>query len=203
MSIRKHLGSVRTSRNPYSLRVFLPAATVKCSGARVYRSQVARDVACLLDIDPHVVSWHCASMPLPAIDHVPDFETVDSDGCVNYVDAPDRPTAQSRAAIAEAARRCGAEYRMLERSEIYGGHRLRNAVDLLRYGNVSVPLGDRLRLLAALDEHGSLTMSECLSAFQETKPIAGLAGMILQQHVDVDFDEGPFGPQTAVRRIAR
>ncbi|TAZ15418.1 hypothetical protein ELH81_15715 [Rhizobium leguminosarum] len=37
-----------------------------------------------------------------------------------------------------------------------------------------VTLGDRLRLLSALDGHGTLTAAESLTAFSETKPIAGL-----------------------------
>lgn len=41
------------------------------------------------------------------------------------------------------------------REDVHGGFRLKNAKDLLRYGNSNVPLGDRLRLLGALDEHGS------------------------------------------------
>lgn len=203
MSFRKHLLSARTSRNPYSLRVFQPVATVKCDGARVFRSQVARDVACLLDVDPAVVSWSCVSMPLPGLDHVPDFEVVDVNGCVNFLDAPDRPTTPHLSAFAEAARKFGADYTVMARVDIYRGFRLRNAVDLLRYGNAPVPLGDRLRLLAALDEHGSLTMAECLKAFQETKPVAGLSALILQQFVEVDFDAGPFGPETQVRGITR
>ncbi|MBB2715654.1 UNVERIFIED_ORG: hypothetical protein GGD48_000869 [Rhizobium etli] len=203
MSIRKQLASARITRNPHSLRVFFPTATVKCDGVKTYRSQTARDVACLLDIDPQVVSWHCMPMPLPGLDHVPDFEVVDEDGCVNFIDAPDRPIAPHQTTIVEAARGLGAVYRVMPRTEIYRGFRLRNAVDLLRYGNVIVPLGDRLRLLAALDEHGSLAMGECLKAFQETRPVAGLASLILQQYVEVDFDAGPFGPETSVRRITR
>jgi hypothetical protein len=57
--------------------------------------------------------------------------------------------------------------------------------------------------LAALDEHGSLPLSECLNAFHETKPVAGVASLILRGFVDVNLDDGPLGPETSVRRISR
>lgn len=100
-------------------------------------------------------------------------------------------------------KRLNARYRLLERDEIYGGFRLRNAKDLLRYAGTVTPLGDRLRLLAALDEHGSLPVAECLKAFQEVRPAAGIASLILHDYVEVDLDDAPIGPETAVRRIAR
>jgi hypothetical protein len=52
-----------------------------------------------------------------------------------------------------------------------------------------------------LDEQGSLSVSECLAAFRETVPIAGLSSLILHRFVDVDLDEAPIGPETAVRRF--
>ncbi|AWM24856.1 hypothetical protein AOX55_00001596 [Sinorhizobium fredii CCBAU 25509] len=57
-----------------------------------------------------------------------------------------------------------------------------------------------MRLLAALDEHGTLTLAECLSAFRETRPIAGLASMVLNRFIDIDLDEALIGPESTVRR---
>ncbi|WP_210388408.1 hypothetical protein [Mesorhizobium caraganae] len=74
-------------------------------------------------------------------------------------------------------------------------------MDLLRYARWHCPLGDRVRLLAALDEHGSLTVAECLAAFHETVPIAGLSSLVLRRFVEIDLDEARIGPETAVRRI--
>mgnify|MGYP000391715977 FL=1 len=65
----------------------------------------------------------------------------------------------------------------------------------------SVPLGDRLKLLAALEEHGTLTVAECLTAFSETRPIGGFASMVLNGFLVVDLEDGLIGPGTAVRRI--
>jgi hypothetical protein len=101
------------------------------------------------------------------------------------------------------AQRLGARYRLLSNEEVYDGFRLRNAKDLLRYGVWTVPLGDRIRLLAALEDVGSMPLQECLKAFMETKPVAGLSALILQGFVDVDLDEGPIGPATIVRPIVR
>lgn len=46
-----------------------------------------------------------------------------------------------------------------------------------------VPLGDRVRLLAALDEDGSIPVAECLGAFRETRSMAGLSSLILHRFV--------------------
>ncbi|MNL20088.1 hypothetical protein D3C87_1413200 [compost metagenome] len=56
-------------------------------------------------------------------------------------------------------------------------------------------------MLAVLNEHGNLTVAECLTVFTETKPVAGLAQMILRGFVEVDLDTELLGPETMVRRI--
>ncbi|PZM14840.1 hypothetical protein [Rhizobium tubonense] len=45
-------------------------------------------------------------------------------------------------------------------SDFAGSYPLGNAKDLLRYGFYRCPLGVKIRLLAALDEMGSLTVAE-------------------------------------------
>ncbi len=76
-----------------------------------------------------------------------------------------------------------------ESSEIYDGYRLQNAKDLLRYVNYSVPLGDRMRVLAILEEQGPLPFGDCLRIIRETQPVAALASMILRGFVEVELDE--------------
>ena len=78
--------------------------------------------------------------------------------------------------------------------------RLKNCKDLLQSSGGEVSLGDRVRLLSALDEHSSLTLAECLSVFQETKPIRGLANMVVGRFVEIDLDTALIGPETPVRR---
>jgi hypothetical protein len=85
--------------------------------------------------------------------------------------------------------------------ELSVGFRLRNAKDLLRYGFYRATLGDRVRLLAALDEMGSLTVAECMAAFQEGKPMPSLASMALHGFISIELDQALIGPETAVRRI--
>lgn len=203
MGIAQRAKSLRASRHSASIRTFYPTATVKCDGPPVFRSQAARDAACLFDVNPSISSWHC--MPL-SLDynggvHVPDFGILDADGGRLLIDAPDRVMPTDIAELEASAFRHGARYRRLLTDEVYDGPRLQNAKDLLRYGGTVLALGDRLRLLAVLEEHGNLTIAECLTVFTETKPVAGLAQMILRGFVEVDLDTELLGPETMVRRI--
>jgi hypothetical protein len=203
MGIASRALTLRANRKTASIRTFYPAGTIKCDGDTIYRSQVSRDAACLFDVDPAVIHWKCLPFSLPYGDeaHVPDFEILDTDGCLELVDAPDRGVEVEL--LVASARKMGMAYRQLRRDEIYGGPRLRNAKDLLRYANHHVSLGDRLRLLAGLDENGTLTVAESLAAFTETKPVAGLASLIIHGFISVDLDAGLIGPETTVRRITR
>jgi hypothetical protein len=205
MGIANSTARFSAARNSQSFRIFHPVATVKCDGVPVYRSQVARDAACLFDVDAAVSGWRGMPFNLGTDDQpiVPDFLVTNCDGSTTLLDAPDRAPSVDIAVMEVEAERKGARYRLLAHEEVYNGFRLRNAKDLLRYGNQSVPLGDRIRLLAALDDEGSMPLQECLKAFLETKPVAGIAALILQGFVDVDLDEGPIGPNTMVRPIAR
>ncbi|SEH24136.1 hypothetical protein SAMN03159407_2057 [Rhizobium sp. NFR12] len=191
------------ARNPGSTRSFYPSTTMRCEGNRVFRSQAARDVGCLLDLDPSVVLWRCRPPAMDDLDHSPDFEVVYDDGTTVLVDAHDRQLPTDVVSLEDAARRRDATYRQMSQDDVHDGSRLKNAKDLLRYGNYVVPLGDRLRLLGALDANGSMSIFECLSAFQEVKPVAGLASLILNRYLEVDLDDAPLGPETTVRRIAR
>lgn len=203
MGIAQRAKSLRASRHSASIRTFYPTATVKCDGQPVFRSQTARDAACLFDVNPSVLSWHC--MPL-SLDygsgvHVPDFGILNDDGGRLLIDASDRVMLADATEIEVSASRHGYRYRRLVADEVYDGPRLQNAKDLLRYGGSVLALGDRLRLLSVLEEHGNLTITECLTVFTETKPIAGLAQMILRGFVEVDLDADLLGPETTVRRI--
>ena len=205
MGIAKQAAMLRAARNSALIRTFPPTGTVKCDGARLFRSQAARDVGCLLDVNESVVSWRCMPMPFGAggIVHVPDFEVHNEDGGILYLDAPDRGTSVDVTLLATEAKRLNARYRLLERGEIYDGFRLRNARDLLRYAATVTPLGDRLRLLGALEENGSLPLAECLNVFQEVRPVPGLASLVLHGYVEIDLDGAPIGPESSVRRISR
>lgn len=177
--------------------IFYPSATIRCDGPAIFRSQFARDVACLLDIDDAITEWRCQSLPFQngtAI-YRPDFVAkVDQDTVV--IDALAEYTPLW---MADAVREGGYKYEAVRRNEL-PAIRLKNAKDLLRYGKFQTGLEDRVRLLAALDEHGTLSLAECLSAFRETRPIAGLASMVLNRFIDLDLDEALIGPESTVRR---
>lgn len=92
MGIAQRAKMLRASRHSASIRTFDPPVTIKCDGPPIFRSQAARDAACLFDVNPSILSWHC--MPL-SLDygggiHVPDFGILDEDGTRLLVDAPDR-----------------------------------------------------------------------------------------------------------------
>jgi hypothetical protein len=169
----------------------------------VFRSAPARDLASVLDINPSITAWECGSRQIVhgGMRHRADFTAYDSDGTVWLMDAPDRKLKIQEGALAACARALGLRYRHVEHSEVYDGFRLRNAKDLLRYCGHDVPLGDRVRLLALLDENGSLTFGECLQAIRETKPVATLASLILHGFIEVDLDDALIGPETKVTRM--
>lgn len=177
--------------------------SVKGPAFAKHRSRAARDLACILELNSSVVSWDCSPPPLVTGqgEHFPDFRMQDTDGGCWLLDAPDRELPCSAETLMDAAVAQGQRYRLVGSSEIYDGFRLRNARDLLRYAGHSVSLGDRVRLLSALDEHGSLPFAECLRAIRESQPVAGLASLILQGFVEVELDDGLIGPETMVRRI--
>jgi hypothetical protein len=180
----------------------LPA--LKYVGNPLYRSRYARDLACMLDLDPDVASWTAPApiMRIGLLGHVADFRVIDHDGAVRLLDACDRVPAAEVLAIEAMAVEQGGRYRLLALEEIYdGGFRLRNARDLLKYANTTVTLADRVRLLALLDQEGSLPMADCFTAIRNTEPVAAIASLILHRHIEVELDEALLGPETMVRRI--
>lgn len=180
---------------------FPPKGTVRCTGRPMFRSEMARDLGCLLDVDPEVLSWSCLPLALAKGDsvHVPDFHVERTNGSW-LQDACDSPPTAEPSWIALAALSEGLNYMSSDARDIRSGFRLLNSRELLRYAGSKCPLGDRLRLLAALDEQTSMAVRDCLSGFRETQPIAGLASLILHRFVEVDLDEGRIGPETIVRR---
>ena len=204
MGIARRTATVRLHRrNSHSIRIFQPVATIKFAMGRpcTVRRWRGMSLVCLMSIH-RSFQWQC--MPLPLGDnetaHVPDFLIFNVDGSA----ISDRRTRQGffRWTLPWwkwRREKNGTRYRLLSREEIYDGFRLRNAKDLLRYGHHVTPLGDRsFGFLAALDDEGSLPLVECLKAFQETKPVAGIAALILSGFVHVDLDDGPLGPDTLV-----
>ncbi|WP_158686947.1 hypothetical protein [Rhizobium leguminosarum] len=133
--------------------------------------------------------------------HVADLQMEDADGSLWLLDTFDRKLPRDHAVISEVASTRQCRYRVVDRSEIYDGFRLRNAKDLLRYAGHNVPLGDRVRLLAGLDEHGPLSLADCLRTVRESQPVATVASLVLQGLLELEIDDALIGPETMVRRI--
>lgn len=201
VSLKIEIPSLQGVRSAAAALRFEPFGTVRCSGAPLFRSQLARDLACLLDVDADVTSWTCLPMLLSSggESHVPDFQIVRGQNTI-FVDAAGGENPHRASWVDEAAAQAGYHRDVILDAEIRSGFRLANARDLLRYARWRCPLGDRVRLLGALDEIGSMTVAECMSAFQETPPIAGLSSLILHRFVEIDLDDARIGPETPVRR---
>ncbi|MCK3776665.1 hypothetical protein MZK49_07960 [Ensifer sesbaniae] len=170
----------------------------RCIGRFTARDQLARDVACLLDFEDIVSSWNCRSLQFHnGFDtYSPDFVAERSHD-VLVIDA----VGQRRPPpwIAETVTREGFTYRTMSRGDI-DPIRLKNCKDLLQCSGGEVSLGDRVRLLSVLDQQSSLTLAESLTVFQETKPIRGLANMVVGRFIEIDLDTALIGPETVVRR---
>jgi hypothetical protein len=182
---------------------FGPRGTVRCRGEPLFRNQAARDLGCLLDVDPGVASWTC----LPTVlaygtgMHVPDFAVERSDGTV-LVDAVPRDAKSPPDWVPDVARDLGYRYETFRECDLHEGFRLGNARDLLRYANHRISLGDRVRLLTLLDEHGPMPLSVCMQVIRDGRdPIGTIAAMALRRFVEMDLDDGRIGPETRVSRF--
>ncbi|MBU1316435.1 MAG: hypothetical protein KJ947_04205 [Alphaproteobacteria bacterium] len=186
--------------SPVPTKIFYPQQTVRCISPAVFRGQLARDIACLLDVDDEVTSWSCFSEVFHSGEesYRPDLIVEREQG--RFVFQAIEGSEAVQPWLPDAVRSAGLEFRLLTRDDL-PAVRLRNAKDLLRYARYEVTLDDRVRLLAALDDHGSLTVGECLSVFRKVLPIPGLASLVLARVVTVDLDEKLIGPETIVRRF--
>lgn len=185
-----------------SERRFFPKATVRCPDDPVFRTQLARDLACLLDVNDEVGAWSpiCFGIFIDGHLHVTDFMVDYLDGRREFLDAVELA---GDPLVTETLACMQRRHRFVPRLEIQNGHRLQNARDLLRYAYRRTPLDDRIRLLAALDEAGSLTISDTFGLFQETRPMTAISWMILHRFITADLDAAPLGPETAIRRFQR
>ncbi|MDO1583604.1 hypothetical protein [Rhizobium oryzicola] len=185
-----------------STKLFYPRGTVRCSADPMFRSRSARDLGCILDVDPSVVAWLCLPLQFETETgpHVPDF-LVDYEGgtrmLLDAVEGKELPEIKEGAALA------GFRYRGVPREEVEGGFRLVNAKDMLRYAHCRTPLNDRIRMLSALEDLGSLTVAESAAVFREVPPMTGISWMVLHRLISMEIDDAMIGPETILRRIQR
>jgi len=184
-------------------RSFPPRGTVRCIGQPLFRSRAARDLACLLDLDLGVVSWTC--LPFMMDDeggqHVPDFAVTRPNG-ITLHDVDEGVSTALPDWITDAAHDRGYQYERVPAGELREGFRLENARDLLRYAGFRAPLGDRVRLLALIDEYGPMPLAHCMQVVRTgTDPIAVIAALVLRRFLEIDLDEARIGPDTRVARF--
>ena len=185
-------------RQASSIRRFGPPGTVFCRGRPIFRSQLARDLGLLLDLDRSVVEWSClpqivelADSSGEIIERVPDFLVLDIEDRSRFVDAgaarlkPVDPLVAHQSVSVDEIRREPA---------------LTNARQMMRYANRVVSLGDRVRLLAWLEEMSPITLIEAASAMRESaEPVGAVIALALKRVVSIDWQESSIGPETQVR----
>lgn len=189
-------------RNVY--RSLPPYPTIKCIGQPLFRRQQVRDYACMLDLDPDVISWRCLPQAIlndsgarkPRWWHVDLAVETETQALLVEVW---QTSIRAPTWLSNVAERMGYRYHPVSMLDI-DQTRLRNSKDLMRYLGSEAPLGDRIRILGALDEMGSLTLAECLSAVRESRPMHTVAALILAGMLEVDLSDALLGPDTAVRR---
>ncbi|WP_370035532.1 hypothetical protein [Sinorhizobium fredii] len=182
---------------PLPAQFFQPKNTLNCVGPAAFRSQTARDAACLLDLDETVVSWSCLSHEFRHNDcvHIPDF-MVERDGGLYAVDILGPIPLPEW--IEAAVKAKGFGYFAWSADDL-PQVRVQNARDLLRYARYEVSLVDRLLILTALKEHGSMRLSEVITMAPGTRAIAVIAAMILRGQIETDLDEQLIGPDSVIR----
>ncbi|WP_320197424.1 hypothetical protein RMR16_020285 [Agrobacterium sp. rho-13.3] len=155
----------------------------------------------MLDFEEVASGWACQSLEFRSgfDTHRPDF-VVERDHDILIIDVITRGTLPPW--IANAVRAENYTYQTWSRGDI-DPIRLKNCKDLLRYAGTEARLGDRIRLLSALEDQGSLTLSECLQLVRESQPICAVANMIVARFIEIDLDTALLGPETSVRKFSR
>lgn len=171
---------------------------LRCVGEAVLATPLAVDLARLLDVDADVERWSCGPAGTDASESARIvFEVIRATGTEHLLPS-ERSDAGGEARERQPA--CGtARVRIVTRGDI-DPIRLENAKLILPYAKWRVSIDDRVRLLAALDDEGSVTLGECLAIFRNTsRPIAAVAALALARVVELDLDE-PLGSRTRVIR---
>jgi hypothetical protein len=88
----------------------------------------------------------------------------------------------------------------LTQAEIRQEPRLSNVREVWRHNRVHVPLRDRLQIMTALAEEGSLSMAELESRVSVTLDVAtSVCALACADIVELELTQWPLGPRTVVR----
>lgn len=115
-------------------QLFYPRGTVRCTAFPMFRSQLARDLGCLLDVDRRVIGWLCLPTEFDSDfgPHVPDFMVDFDDGSRVFMDAV---VGEGNPSVSEAAAIARVRHRFVSKRQIEQGFRLQNARDILLYAD--------------------------------------------------------------------
>lgn len=188
-------------RSDASALSFTPRGAVRCVGLPMFRTQAARDVGCLLDVDPSILSWACLPLVLSRRSrrHVPDFAVTRATGSTLLDVTPASGKSVPPHWVRDAAQRLGYGYETHHEADLRGDVGLENARDLLQYAGYRVSLGDRLRILTLLEEHGPMPLSACVQAIRHGHDAIGvIAALVLRRFIEIELDEARIGPETRV-----
>lgn len=178
---------------------FIPRYTMRCMGTPTCRTQHALDVATLLDVDDTIISWSC-NMPAVSLNgHFYKFDfTAEHVLGRSFIMAASEGIDLDVFASVEADNiDCNLHiYRPSDLNRI----RLQNANDILVYSRFRVSLDERLRLLCLLNEFGSASIAECMTALRSQSPMAALSSLFLHRLIEIELDDALIGPDTIVRR---
>lgn len=191
------LGRIRSKA---STRRYLPTGTVRCVGLPLFRSSLARDLGLLLDLDEEVEAWQCLPRALDFADgdgvivqHVPDFLVHYACGSEVLLDAGQAGLAPVDASIA---------WGVICEDDIRAEPAISNAREMLRYARRIVPLGDRIRLIAYLEDVGATSIIDAASGMHESaEPIGAVIALVLQRIVRIDWREKRLGPDSRVELV--
>ncbi|WP_182084436.1 hypothetical protein [Aureimonas sp. ME7] len=171
---------------------------LRCVGEAVLPTPLAVDLARLLDVDEDVDRWSCRQASTGVSDRPGVVFDVHRATETEHLLASEHPDAGGDTRDRQPA--CGTgRVRVVTQDDI-DPIRLENAKLILPYARWRVSIDDRVRLLAALDEEGSVTLGDCLAIFRNTtRPIAAVASLALARVVDLDLDT-PLGSRSRVIR---
>ncbi len=185
-----------------------PLRTLHCTSLPAFRTELARDLGCRLDLNPNVDHWECLPCAVRLTDdagstnlRVPDVKVVWTDGSTALLDAIASTDSDARSSEPLHVETSVGPYLQVREDQIRSEPYLSNAKALLRYAGYEVSLSDRLQILSLLEERGSLRLSECLCDYRgKMDPVALVAVLALRRFIVLDIDAAPIGPETIIKR---
>lgn len=197
-----------TTSSPFPSSARRGAPCRKAAGPLPTASRLGADFLTLCDLDPEIATVSRGDVTLElagGIGHQPAYRLVLEDGASILADVVRDVTAlpAPTQAIADAAAAAGHGYRLETAATLRAEPRFSTMRLVASCRRVRVGAGDRVRVLAALDEAGTLPLIEAASAARgAVDGVAAVLALACEGIVAIEL-EGPLGPETRVRRASR